>query len=128
AGRGEHVEVVALVRMYFLPLEGAIDGLQPVAQERGTLERERRRRRLHLLLGIARERLVAALEKEHAPVDRRAVLILRRVTDARRGAALQVVEQARPAAGQCARRQGATLAVVAGDDRELAGPVREELL
>ncbi|MEK7285086.1 MAG: PDZ domain-containing protein, partial [Chloroflexota bacterium] len=48
--------------------------------------------------------------------------------DARRGAALQVVEKAGPAAGQRGRRDGPPAAVLAGDDRELAGPVREELL
>src|SRR5207248_1160741 len=102
-GRREHVEVIALVRMYLLTLEGPIDGLQAIAQERGALERKRRRRRLHLLLGIARESLVASLEEQHAAIDRRAVLVLRGVTDARRGAALQVIEEARPSTGQRAR-------------------------
>src|SRR2546422_5234110 len=90
-----HIEVVAFVRVYLLPVEGALDRDEPIAQRRGSLERERVRGLLHLGLRVTRERFVPSFEEEHALVDRRAVVIPRCVAYARRGAALQVKEKTR---------------------------------
>src|SRR5207248_10365499 len=92
--RGQHVEVVALVRMHFLTVESSLDGLQPIAELGRSLERERIRRGLHLPPRFPRERFVPPFQEQHALVDRRAVVARGRVADARRGAALQVVQKA----------------------------------
>ena len=97
--RGEDVEVVAFVRVHLLAVQGPLDRGEPVAQRGRALERERVRGLLHLFACVARERLVASLEEEHALVDRRAVVVLRRVPHAGRGAAPEVEQQARAAAG-----------------------------
>ena len=96
---GEHVEIVALVRVHLLAIEGAIDRDEAVAKQRRALELERLGGRRHLLARVASEGLVTALEEEHAAIDRRAVLVLRGVADARRGAALEMKEEARASAG-----------------------------
>ena len=127
-GRREDVEVVALVRVDLLAVEGPLDGLQPVAQLGRALESEGVRGDLHLATRIAGERLVAAFEEEDALLDRGAVLLLRGVPDAWRGASLEMKEEARTTARQRRRRDGLPPAVGVRDDRELAGAVRKELL
>ena len=127
-GCGVHVEVITLVRVHLLPVEGAFDRDEPIAECRRALERERVRRLVHLLLCLARERFVPALEEEHAPVDRPAVLVARRVAYAGRGAALEVEQKARSASWERRWRHGPSTAVLSRDDIQFAGAVREELL
>ena len=125
---GVDVEVVALIRVHFLAVQRSLDREKAVAERRGPLERERIGCLLHLLLRVAGERLVAPFEEEDTFLDGGAVFVPSRRTDARSGAALQVIEQAGTAAGQCGGRDGASASVLACDDRQLAGAVRKELL
>ena len=125
---GVHVEVVALVGMHLLPVEGPLDRNEPITQRRGPLEGQRIRCLLHLLLRVARERVVPAFEEEHALIDRASVLVARGVTHARGGATLQVEEEAGTAAGQRGGRDRPAATVIAGHDVELARAVRKELL
>ena len=125
---GVHIEVVALVGVHLLSVKGALDGHEPIAQGRSAFERERIGCLLHLLLRIARERVIATFEEEHALVDRAAVLVPRRVPHARRGAPLEVEQQAGATARQCRRGYGASAPVFARDDVQLAGAVRKEFL
>src|SRR6266550_177802 len=122
------VEVVAFVCVDFLPIKSPLDREEPIAKRRGALVCERVGGLLHLLLRVARERLVASFEEEDALLDGGTVLVAGRRTDARSGTALEVIEQARTATGQRGRRHGASASVLACDDRQLAGAVREELL
>ena len=126
--RGEDVEVVALVGMHLLAIQGALDRDHAIAQHCRALVVQCLRSLLHVLLRVARERLVSALEEEHAAVDGRAVLIARGLAHAGRGAALEVVEQARAATGKGAWRHGLAAAIDVRVDPQLAGAVRKELL
>ena len=114
--------------MHFLTVEGAIDRGEAVAKRRCALELQRLGRGLHLFARCARERLVPPLQEEDTLVDRRAVLVLRRVADARRRAAFEMEEQARSPTGQRARRDGTTATLFSREDRQLARAIREQLL
>src|SRR5437870_1788117 len=102
--------------------------LEPVAQGGSTFERKRIGRLLHLFLRIARERVIPTFEEEHALIDRAAVLVPRCVPHARRGAPLEVEQEAGATARQRRRGYGASAPVFARDDVQLAGTVRKEFL
>ena len=87
-----------------LALEQRADRPQAVALAGGVLEALLGRGQLHLVLELALDLLVAAGQEGDHAVDRRAVLLLADVADARRLAALDVVVQARRAAAPARAR------------------------
>src|SRR5439155_20331283 len=119
---------VALVGMDVLALERPVDGLETIAKKRGALELEALGGARHLRAYLSGDDVLPTLEEQHDLIDRAPVFLDRGVTDARRRAALDVVQQAGTPPGKRARRLRSPLSGLVGDDRQGAGTVRKQLL
>ena len=115
-GDADDIEILAAVGDHLLALDRPADRCQPVAHPGRLLELQRVGGLPHLGLEVAHDRVGVAVEEVAQLVDELAVRHLLDLTDARTGALLDVVQQARPPEPLVL----AELGRAAGPDRERA--------